>query len=97
MSLRRSHRIAVRDRPPVWGFFIKTLSGQLFPVRVPAESTIAELKHQIHQYKGVAPEQQKLVFGKRELLDNEVINSGGDNALTDGAEITLMLSLRGWR
>ena len=43
--------------------FVKTLSGQTFPIQIDGEDTVRTLKSRVYEEFGAHPDQQRLVFG----------------------------------
>ncbi|CAM9228268.1 unnamed protein product [Choristocarpus tenellus] len=73
--------------------FVKTLTGKTVTVDVEPGDSIETLKHKIQEKEGIPPEQQRIIFGGKQL-------SGADKQLSDfqleeGNTLHLVLRLRG--
>ncbi|CAM9486805.1 unnamed protein product [Chrysoparadoxa australica] len=73
--------------------FVKTLTGKTVTVDVEPGDSIDTLKHKIQEKEGIPPEQQRLIFGGKQL-------QGADKTLADyeieeGTTLNLVLRLRG--
>ncbi len=60
--------------------FILLLSGQTLELDVAPTDTVATVKVHIHQLEGVATQEQRLVFGGRELQDHNTLQECKINA-----------------
>ncbi|CAM9252435.1 unnamed protein product [Hapterophycus canaliculatus] len=73
--------------------FVKTLTGKTVTVDVEPGDSIETLKHKIQEKEGIPAEQQRIIFGGKQL-------SGADKQLSDfeleeGNTLHLVLRLRG--
>jgi hypothetical protein len=71
---------------------IKTMSGRTITVEVEPDEAIESLKAKIAAQEGVPAEQQRLVFGSKQLDGRRSV---ADYGLGDQSTISLVLRLRG--
>jgi ubiquitin-like protein Nedd8 len=71
---------------------IKSLTGKEMTVDVEPTYTIAKIKELLEEKEGIPPPQQRLIFGGRNLVDDQTADASGIKA---GATLHLILSLRG--
>lgn len=71
---------------------VKTMTGKSLPIDTEASETIEEVKSRIAEAEGIPIDQQRLIFGKRQLEDGRSLS---DYNIQRGAELTLCLRLRG--
>ena len=71
---------------------VKTLTGKTVTLEQTGLQTIADLKRNIQEKKGIPTDQQRLVFAGRQLEDEKTLN---DYNITDASVVHLVLRLRG--
>lgn len=72
--------------------FVKTLSGKTISVEVDDMDRIEDVKAKIEEKEGIPPEQQRLIFGGKQLDGHKTLQ---DYAVEDGASLSMVLRLRG--
>ena len=82
-----------RDRDGI-RVFVRTLTGKVIAVEgIPAEGSVEDLKRRIQDKEGIPPDQQRLVFlGKQMLEDGRTL---ADHNIEDNSRVDLILRLRG--
>eukprot|EP01099_Mayorella_cantabrigiensis_P001025 TRINITY_DN1425_c0_g1_i3.p1 TRINITY_DN1425_c0_g1~~TRINITY_DN1425_c0_g1_i3.p1 ORF type:complete len:178 (-),score=48.90 TRINITY_DN1425_c0_g1_i3:101-604(-) len=70
----------------------KTLTGRMVKLTIGSSDTIWELKGKIQDKEGIPPEQQRLIFGGRQLENHRTLE---DYNIPNKAIIDLILRLRG--
>lgn len=72
--------------------FVKTLSGKTISVDVDESDKIEDVKAKIEEKEGIPPEQQRLIFGGKQLDGHKTLQ---DYAVEEGASLSMVLRLRG--
>ncbi|XP_023243054.1 polyubiquitin 12-like [Centruroides sculpturatus] len=70
--------------------FVKNLLNALVPIEVEFNDNIKNIKVKIYELEQIPPENQKLLFGQKELLDEEKIS---DCNINDESVLTLVFTL----
>ncbi|MFI6998271.1 ubiquitin-like protein [Nocardia sp. NPDC050175] len=72
--------------------FVKKLTGQTLTLDVDPGAPIEVIKVKIQEFEGIAPNQQRLIFGDKQLEDTKTL---ADYNILDDATLTLVTRLRG--
>lgn len=71
---------------------VKTLAGKTITVDVEEGDTVEQLKQKINEKEGIPVDQQRLIFGGKQLESERMLT---DYGVTAGATMHLVLRLRG--
>lgn len=55
-------------------FNVKDLTGRVYPFTVPLRTTVEELKYMVMAKQGYPPDQQRLIFGGKQLEDRKLLD-----------------------
>ena len=72
--------------------FIKTVSGTTYLLNVNPTDKIEDLRRKIQEKDGVKPEEQRLIFSAKQLVDGNTLQ---DYQIHENSTIHLVLRLRG--
>jgi hypothetical protein len=73
-------------------FMVKTLQGKSICMSLDSSMTVRDVKNSLSETEGVPVDQQRLVFGGKQLEDGSKL---GDYNIKDGSTIQLVLKLKG--
>ena len=82
----------VNKGPVVGNLYVKTLTGKTIHLLVYLTDSVESLKAKIHDKEGIPPDQQRLVWSGRQLVDGMTLD---DYGIETGSILHLVLILRG--
>ncbi|KIJ69834.1 hypothetical protein HYDPIDRAFT_104466 [Hydnomerulius pinastri MD-312] len=71
---------------------VRTLTGKEIELDIDLEDKITRIKEKVEEQSGVPPQQQRLIFGGRQMPDDKTAK---DFNITAGSVLHLVLALRG--
>ncbi|KAA8494178.1 Nedd8 [Porphyridium purpureum] len=71
---------------------VKLLTGNQTEIDIDPTDTIARIKERVEEKAGIDPQQQRLIFGGRQLADEKTAN---DYNIEGGSVLHLVIALRG--
>lgn len=71
---------------------MKTLTGKEIEVDIEPDDTIQRIKERVEEKEGIPPEQQRLIFGGKQMSDEKTAK---DFDIEGGSVLHLVLALRG--
>lgn len=86
--------MAVDDVEVAQRIKVKTLTGREIDVDVEPTDPVGRIKERVEEQEGIPPEQQRLIFGGKQLADAKTVR---ESNITAGSVIHLVLALRGGR
>ncbi|KAG2539658.1 NEDD8-like [Panicum virgatum] len=73
---------------------VKMLTGREIDVDVEPTDPVGRIKERVEEQEGIPPEQQRLIFGGKQLADGKTVR---ESNVTAGSIIHLVLAVRGGR
>ncbi|KAH8833202.1 ubiquitin-related domain-containing protein [Flagelloscypha sp. PMI_526] len=73
---------------------VKTLTGKEIELDIDVDDPITRIKEKVEEQSGVPPQQQRLIFGGRQMNDDKTAK---EYNVVAGSVLHLVLALRGGR
>jgi len=73
---------------------VKTLTGKEIELDIDLDDKISRIKEKVEEQSGVPPQQQRLIFGGRQMSDDKTAR---ESNVVAGSVLHLVLALRGGR
>ncbi|SPO07462.1 uncharacterized protein DNG_10156 [Cephalotrichum gorgonifer] len=89
-GMRDADNIALEH--PFGGVYVKTLTGKTLKIKCDMSHTVEDVKSRIRSQEGIPPDQQRLVFAGKHLMDGHRLS---DYGMQTESTIHLVLRLRG--
>ena len=88
-----SEQVDQPNQPQQTGtFFVKTLTGKSIAIDFDSNMLISQIKEKVEAVESIPVEQQRLIFGGKQLEDNRTL---ADYNIMPDTSIHLVLRLRG--
>lgn len=71
---------------------VKTLTGKEIEIDIDESDKIERVKERVEEKEGIPPQQQRLIFGGRQMADEKTVK---DYNIEAGSVLHLVLALRG--
>ena len=71
---------------------VKTLTGKEIEIDIDPADKIERVKERVEEKEGIPPQQQRLIFGGRQMADEKTVK---DYNIEAGSVLHLVLALRG--
>ncbi|KAI9355381.1 ubiquitin-related domain-containing protein [Zopfochytrium polystomum] len=71
---------------------VKTLTGKEIEIDIEPNDKISRIKERVEEKEGIHPEQQRLIFGGKQMNDTKTV---AEYNIEGGSVLHLVLALRG--